>query len=197
MAKNCWIIADGFGYKNVHAVTVVMGLSIISDEYAARRHRTMHPWKQTSGSFTLEITHSNDEEYVSFNEWMKVYVERIINPDNNVVGPMRVVIESRNFDKLAIPAGGIEFGDRPQRFVKTQTIDFKGASDAIDLESIDLNLISAAYHATYYEPGGNPGDYLTSYAIGSVGDAVFDRDDETTYDPSRPASPFYVPGNVR
>lgn len=191
---NCWLIAEGYGTRTCYATVITHGVSIIADEHAARTHRTLHPWKRTSGSFDVTVAHSGPRDYEVFNEWLKVYIERIINPENTTVGPMRVWCPARDFDKVAIPSGGIEWNRTPRNFAPTQTLGFKGASDPVDLESNDLTIVSAAYQSTYYEPGGSPGDYLSSYAIGLLGDALLENKGDGTYDKPIGTNPFFGGG---
>lgn len=170
-AKNGLISASGYGSIGVQVIEVHLGMSIIANETSARRHRTFYPWKVTSSSFTMTVVHRSHDEYRRFNEWMSAYCIRLSEPGSKV-GPARVVIPARKFDRVCIPEGTFEFGRNWDDLARTQAVDFIGASEPIQAHNAALGSVSAAYRATYYEQGEKSGDYQSNYAIAEVGGAV-------------------------
>lgn len=182
MARNCWIISDD-GWKNVHATYLNTGMSIIADEAKSSRGRTFHPWKRTSSSFTMEVTHPSYSEYREFNEWLVSYMDRILSGDFSL-GPFRVIIPSRRFDKTVIIESGITFGRKWDDFIWRQRLEFAGASTPVDLTDDPLNILSYGSAATYYTTETESGDYPSAFAIAEHGDAVTARwnTDRNLYD---------------
>lgn len=146
--RNCTLSVAGYGSISVNAVRITHGVKILSASTGARSHRAVQPWKQTSGSCEVTIKHTSRADYVQFNEWMKVYCESIANPDGSL-GAMRVYVPAAKLDRLCIPAGGVRFGLSFDEFVWEQVIDFKGASDPLDLRDVSA-AVSYGWGTTRY-----------------------------------------------
>lgn len=171
-SKNCLIVAPGYGTIGTQVISIDLGMSVISNETGARRHRTLYPWKRTSSSFSMTVIHRSMAEFRTFNDWMRVYVERISDPNNNSVGPLRVILPARRFDRVCVPEGNLTYGRRHPEYTRRQDLDFVGASDAIQPHNAAVNSLSWAYRSTYHEQGGQAGDYLSNYAIAALHDAI-------------------------
>lgn len=192
------LVVDGYGSRRVHVVWLAHGMKVIASEEAGRHHRAFHPRLRTSSSFSMTIQHMSYEAYRDFNEWLKVYADRISSADNTLP-PMRIIVPAVRFDRMGIPSGGIMFGRSYDEYYWKQTLDIKGASDLINLNAADLSEISQAFASTYFEEGGAAGDYATSYAIARLSEAILagGRFEDALYAPKVPSIPPPTESNPR
>lgn len=193
--ENLLLAVSGYGSRRLKCEEIQHGISVVpGEETSTSTGRNWNPTIVSSGSFSVVVIHSTYKDFVDLNDWLKVYVDRV---STGKVGPMRITCPARRFDKVAIPSRGIRFGREATEFFWRQTLGFTGTSSALDLASTeDLTKLSAAYTATYFEPGGSPGDYLSSYAIASVGDPLLPSRSESLY--NAPAvNPFVGYGGQR
>lgn len=167
--RNCTLSVEGYGSITVNAVRIAHGVSIITGSQGARHHRSVTPWKQTSGSCDVTIKHSSRSDYVQFNEWMKVYAETISSPDGTF-GAMRINCPPARFDRLCVPSGGIRFGASFEEFVWTQTIEFKGASDPLDLRDVSAAVSYGWGTTRYIGDGSDDGSANFDFAVKGGGD---------------------------
>lgn len=161
LTRNCLFSVSNYGGLFVTVTRIVHGVSMIGTEAAAARHRTFHPWRQTSGSCTLTIKHTNYEEYAHFNEWMRVYYETISSPSGQL-GPMRIYIPKVKFDRLGIPSSPLMFGQKVGVNVWTQTLAFKGASDPADNDSLAVSTVNVTDSAQPWAIGFAAGVTLSN-----------------------------------
>lgn len=164
--RNCLFSVQNYGAVQVNAVRITHGISIISTTAGARHHRAMLPWKQTSGSCQVTIKHSSRADYANFNEWMKVYVDTISDPDGRL-GTMRIYCPAAKFDRMCIPKSGIKFGLTHGEFVWTQTIAFIGASDPVDIFDVSAPISYGSGATRYTGDSSYPSDNF-SIALGGL-----------------------------
>ena len=148
LPRNCTFSVTDYGSIMVNAIRITHGVTIITTSTGARNHRSVLPWKQTSGSCNVTIKHASREDYIQLNEWLKVYCETIANPDG-ALGAMRVFCPAAKLDRLVVPGGGMTFGTTYSAFTWTQVIEFKGASDPLDLRDVSA-AVSYGWGATRY-----------------------------------------------
>jgi hypothetical protein len=167
--RNCTLSVTGYGSVTVNAVRITHGVKILANSSGARTHRSVQPWKQTSGSCELTIKHTSRQDYVQFNEWMKVYCDSIASPDGTF-GPMRIVCPAAKFDRLCIPADGIRFGGTVGEFVWTQALEFKGASDPLDIRDVSAAVSYGWGTTRYVGDGSDDGSSNFDFAVKGGGD---------------------------
>lgn len=131
---NAYLSAKNFGWVHVRVVQINHGMRVVAQESIARRHRVFYPMKETSGAFAITMIFSDHVEYQKFGQWMAEYARRIASPNTKKarVGPMRVTVPVRNFDKTGVPSGSIEFGQNVRAASYTMSIQFEGTRDSID-----------------------------------------------------------------
>lgn len=129
--ENAILSAAGYGERRVILEAESHGLRIIANEDHGRRRRALYTVRRTSGSFSIDLTFPTFAAYQSFYNWFRGYCLRLIDPDG-AVGPMRVRIPSRGFDKTGVPAGTYRFGIEVERVVERMTIAFRGARNPAD-----------------------------------------------------------------
>lgn len=190
------ISAAGYGSIGVQVVRLDIGTSIISNETGARRHRSFYPWKVTSSSFGVRIVHRSYADFRAFNEWMSTYCIRLSEP-GSTVGPARVVVPVRKFDRVCVPQGPFQFGRNWDDVTHTQDLAFIGASDPVQAHNAALGVLSSAYRATYYEQGQEDERYQSNYAIAEAGGAVlFGADyEDLLYSPKVAPIQHTLPGS--
>lgn len=137
--ENCSLSARNYGSFSVKVETVSHGINLIgSDTNYARHHRVFYLTKRTSGSFVLGMVFSSAREADRFARWLEQY-GRLLSSPNSKLGPMRVTIPRRRFDKTAIPTEGITYGDDVRRLAPRMQIRFVGSRDPVAFNS---NLLS-------------------------------------------------------
>jgi len=174
-SKQTILFAAGYGSIGIQTTRIEHGIWILANETSGRRHRAFYPWKRTSGSFEITIKHRSPEERRTFNDWLRLYCERICDPSNRTVGPLRIICQAVKFDRFCIPdmeGKPATFGRTFDETATTQDLGFIGASDPVQAVNAPLHTISAAYRSTYHTQGGKPGDYLSNYAIAALSEAV-------------------------
>jgi len=174
VTRNCLLSVANYGGIFVTASRVVHGVSIVGSQAAAARHRSFHPWRQTSGSCTLTIKHTSYDDYVQFNEWMKVYYDTISSPDGQL-GPMRIYIPAIKFDRLGIPSSPLMFGQKVGDIVWTQNLAFKGASDPTDNSGLAVSTVNVT-------------DAFQPWAIGFAAGVTLSNAEDRLYNPSLDAA---------
>ena len=134
MAANCTVSIAGHGKKAVRATRVVHGMSVVAyaSEGQSRARKTFYSSKRTSGSFELTLTFATHAGYTAFNEWLERYARQSANP-RAVPAPVRVIIPSRNFDKVGALSGGVTYGDEIDATSYQITLSFVGSRDPLDL----------------------------------------------------------------
>lgn len=175
-ADNCVMSAEGYGSKTCDVMRIGHGINILAKEDKSRNHRGFYPFKRTSGSFGLRIVWANRDERDEFQAWMEKYVRLISDPATSGVGPLRVVIPAREFDKIAVPSGSSPaamYGDRFDAVTYALEMAFEGARDPLEYSSPWLSRYEAARVAAEGSDGSN-----TFYPAGNQegGQPSFDVD---------------------
>ena len=139
MTNNCVISIPNFGKARVRATRVVHGMSVVAyaGEDESRAGKAFYPSKRTSGSFELTLKFARDKGYREVMEWLQRYQRWAGNPKTQA-SACRVVIPSRNFDKIGILETGVTFGDEVQSVTHTVTLGFVGSSDPRNFDNKGL-----------------------------------------------------------
>lgn len=162
--ENCFVSASGYGAYNLVAEAFAHGINIEAAGAQAKQRRALYLTDLTSGSFVVEPVFVGFEAYRSFYEWLRTYCLNVTQPDTRV-GPMRVRIPSRNFDRVGIPSGTYTFGDDAGAFVYRMAVAFRGAKNPTDASAVSRFYPPVArphpqtgtpqnLAAPYYYPGG-------------------------------------------
>ena len=191
MTTNCTISIANFGRARVRATRVVHGMSVVAyaGEDQSRAGKAFYPSKRTSGSFELTLVFSRDKGYRQVMEWLQRYQRWAGNPKTQA-NPCRVLIPSRDFDKIGVLESGVTFGDDVRDITHKVTLAFAGASDPIDFKNSVVSKYVRAKSKDpslpYFYPAGSQ---LKGTASGW--DMIYDIDpDEVTLgDPGVISSP--------
>lgn len=166
-----YIVVDSLGY----------GIDVIAQTDEARTRRAFYLRRVYTGTFTLDLIFSNYREFKQFCDWM---IEWFQFAGSNYSSYMRVVVQSQEFDRYAMPTKGVWFGDSVGAMTYHVVLEFDGARQpGDDPGSKFVNATQDLLHAQYYYPAG------TQLAAGEIGaDTFFD------IPPSNPLNnPIIVP----
>jgi len=167
---NALLTATGWGSIYVKVKAIDHGIFIVSDTSVQRFSRSLYVKKRAGGSFTLAIVCSTYAEYKALGDWIRGYGQIAADPDG-AVGPVRVMVPDRKFDKIAIPQS-VSFGDNYSAVTYKISIAFVGANDPVphsaDFVSSFSMPAAVGTDLPYFYPAGRP---LT----GTV-DALYDPD---------------------
>lgn len=136
--ENCLISIPGFGDRLVWCLRIDHGVNVIpTAEGESRMSKSFHTRHRTSGSFSIITAFRSWEAYDNFMEWLEGYLRWMADP-NTDPSPARVIVPSRNFDKVAIPQS-VARGEKVGTVLYRLTLDFQGARDPVlDLRNSDL-----------------------------------------------------------
>jgi hypothetical protein len=96
----------------------------------SRNLRTFYSRAQADDDFDIGVVFDDFEEAEGFSSWLKDYCRELAKPVISV-GPMRVWVPTRDFLKLGVPMGGIEFGAKGGQHTWRFKITFKGTQNPI------------------------------------------------------------------
>lgn len=193
--SNATMSASKWGTIYVKILQIGHGVHIASSTVQTRFSRALYATKRTSGTFGLVIVCSSYDEYDSLGKWITGYGRKAASTEGGV-GPVRVVVPSRNFDKVAIPSG-VTFGDAVGAITYPVSINFTGARDPVPhtpgfISSFSLPTGRDVDPALpYFYPGGTQ---LAGAAKGD--DALYDVVEDDSSAPSVPPPGFLpMPGS--
>ena len=168
---NGYLTASGWGTIYVRAMKIDHGMSVITSGSAYSRGGTdLYITRRTSGSFNAQFLCTSYAEYKQFGDWIREYGKRLA-VDAPTVGPVRMVVPSKDFDMVAVPSG-TSFGDAVDSITYPVSIAFMGARDPVPLSTLSefrLPAGSSDPSLPYYYPGG---EQLSGGQRGK--DSVFD-----------------------
>lgn len=127
LGANCSLITDSDS-RRVRCDALSYGIDVVSSEDVGRLSRTFNPHHTDSHSFSLRIVCSTHEEFTELNTWLHDFVKSTIQGKGTV---MRVQVPSRDFDRVGVLQGGIEFGTHVGEVTFPITLTFIGARDAV------------------------------------------------------------------
>jgi hypothetical protein len=155
--ENCTLSASGYpGAVKVAIERFSHGMEIIGTSDAARSRKAFYVSAVTTSNFSITILCGSDPtRFALLTLWLKGYGDRLGNPDGGV-GPMRVQIPSRQFDRLAILKTGVRFGERVGAFSRRIALGFVGAVSPGDFANpMASNFVNSTdVEARYFYPGG-------------------------------------------
>jgi hypothetical protein len=164
-AANGLLLAGGWGGLNVDIDVVEYGITITTEQAAARYRRTVYVIRTIDSAFSITMKFSPRQKYNEFTTWMAGYLRAV---SDGSAYPMRVVCPARGIDNIGVPLG-IPLGDRAGKFLYEVTLDFLATTDP---QGITSGLFSEAYGTTvdpevnYMLPYGfqltvwDPGSYI-------------------------------------
>jgi hypothetical protein len=130
---NATISTRGFGSRQVRAMTVDFGLAIVaSSDNEGRSRRAFYPKVTSGSSFTLGLGFISWGEREAFNRWMSRFMEAVSTGAARH-GSMTVRVPSRNFVRVAVPEGPLEFGEGVGDMTYRTNVSFVGASDPVNV----------------------------------------------------------------
>ena len=129
MSNRCILAVDGYGTRRYWATQLAHGLRVETTEDESRNHRTLYTIRTATDTFDLTLAHPTYAERVEAVRWLERYMERV---DAGDLGPMRVVVPARNFDRAAILSQGLVHGDEAGTIVYSLRLEFLGARNALD-----------------------------------------------------------------
>lgn len=169
---NGTISAGDFGSRPLAVTRVEHGIKVLALEDSARNRRVFHPKKVVPAPFSITVALATYEEYRDLNQWLLSVVKEQIVAEATT--PFRVDIPTFGFHQFGILESDINLGEeRVGILVRKQRLSFSTTKDPLDTTIPDE--ISFAVPATYFEAGGAPGDYPSSYAVAVGGDDIVDR----------------------
>lgn len=133
---NAIITIPKFGSMRVNVTAVSHGISVVqySTSGQTRTQQAFYPAKRTSGSFELDLAFATYKGYESAADWLTRYQMWAANPKSRP-RPARVLIPSRNFDKIGVLEGGVTYGDTVGAIVRRMQLAFVGSRDPLLLNS--------------------------------------------------------------
>lgn len=181
---NCLISIADYGAHRVKATRVTHGMSVVaySGEGVSRRGRAFYPSKRTSGSFELDLVFTTYGGYRKIANWLERYSRWASNP-KSLATPVRVVIPSRNFDKVGVLEEGLTFGDVVAATSYTMTLAFVGSRDPMEMNGRNLSMFRLPKNIDdpalpYLYPAG------TQLKVGETGfDTIYDEPVEDLVNP--------------
>lgn len=159
---NAAIGAQNYGIKLAPVVSISFGIEQRSQEAHSRQKQTMYAQQVLDPSFVIGMTFTDQPEYHDMFEWFRAY-GYLVTATDSIVGPMRVLVPSRNFDKIGVPTSGMTFGDDVSAVTFKLNIVFEGTSDPVTTDSGSLSPYwsqfvlpgkAADQSAPYFYPGG-------------------------------------------
>ena len=129
----------------------------------------------------IEIIFTTQQAQERFQSWLEKYARWAADP-NTDSAPVRVVIPSRNFDKLGVLEGRMTYGDQFGTVVYKTSLEFMGGRDPVDIDREGINLVSLAVEGENSEhdlvrlyPAGSAIGSLNSWnQVGTYVDKDFD-----------------------
>lgn len=154
--ENCTLSVAGYGASTVILERFSHGLDIIASQDSGRQRKALYVSAVTASRFSITIALGSDPARAFlFFIWLKTYADRLANP-NNGLGPMRVQVPSRNFDRMAILKTGIRVNENLEQINRRLTLGFIGARTPDDfanpMASEFVNTEDA--DARYFYPAG-------------------------------------------
>jgi hypothetical protein len=154
--ENCTLSAAGYGQVGVMIERFSHGLDIVGSSDSARVRKAFYVSAVTATSFSITIICGSDPtRFTLLSLWLKHYGDRLALADGGV-GPMRVQVPSRKFDRLAILKTGVHFGENLDEINRRINLGFIGARSPGDfanpMASEFINTDDA--DAKYFYPGG-------------------------------------------
>lgn len=154
--ENCTLTAAGYGSTTVLLERFSHGVEIIGSEDAGRLHKAFYVKAVTASHFSITIMlGSNKTRAFLFLIWLKRYADQLASASSGV-GPMRVQVPSRGFDRLAILKTGIRVSETLDEVNKKLTLGFIGARTPDDFANPMASQFvnTSDVDARYFYPGG-------------------------------------------
>ena len=154
--ENATFSAFGYGSVSVPVERFSHGIDITGSSDAARTRKAFYIEAVSASHFTVTIlTGSDPGRFALLTLWFKSYGDRLANP-NGGVGPMRVQVPSRNFDRLAILKSGVRFGETLDEVGRRITLSFIGARSPGDFDNPMASqfIDTTDTEGRYFYPGG-------------------------------------------
>ena len=152
-ANNGAIAIPGYGTKPLVVETVEHGLVIMAEESASRMRRTYYQQRTYTDSFDIAVACLSYAHYAELASWLQGYGKRLADIGGNL-GPARVTVPSRQFDKVGVLTSGVTFGDSRPSVVYRMRLTFIAAGD---LQSVASNFklpSGDTFVAPFYYPAG-------------------------------------------
>lgn len=122
--------ATNYGSKQISVERLGHGITFRADGDTTRMGRSYYAKAVVASPFEVTLVFPDHAEYADFAEWLRGYGDRC-SMGTVQVGPMRVVVASRKFDKTGIPTTGVTFGDARTSVLYRMNLTFAGAPDPI------------------------------------------------------------------
>ena len=116
----------GYGTKAAWVEAIDTGITIEGEESQSRHNTTFYPREVTGSEFYISLVFTTHSLWRQFNDWMSEYGRRL---SEGGLGPMRVTIGARNFERLGVPTQGFVYGDEVGATARRSIIKFEGTTD--------------------------------------------------------------------
>lgn len=110
------------------------GFDMIATESQARRQRAYYPHMTAPTQFAVTVDLIGQAERKSLNAYLMKYANYILDPGlkGSQTPQMTVTVPSRNWTRIGVPIGGMEFGTNLGAMVFSPTLVFETSGEPID-----------------------------------------------------------------
>lgn len=149
--------AKGYGWHLIAVERLDYGVEIVSSRDQARNTQAFYGITVEEGSFSMSVMMSSWTEYEAFSKWLRNYGLAL---SAGKTGPMRVIVPTRNIDRVGVLNGGITFGKDVQTKLFRMRLSFIGSREPITSPDSSKLVSSFAMptedhvNAPFFYPGG-------------------------------------------
>lgn len=152
--ENALLASANYGAFVCRVTAVSHGIKIIGQEQDARSSQTFLTSRVVEDNFILSIVFATYAGYAAFGNWMQGYIQKQAGADSTGM-PMRVIVPSRNFDRIGIPTSPIPFGDDITLVTHKLRVSFVATIDPNPTNfSKYFGAPNDTIFAPYFYPGG-------------------------------------------
>lgn len=126
--ENALLASANYGTFVCRVTAVSYGMKIVGEQQDARASQTFLTSRVVEDNFILSIVFASYASFTAFGTWMQGYIAKQGGGDSTAM-PMRVIVPSRNFDKIGIPTSPIPFGDDITLVTHKVKVSFVAAID--------------------------------------------------------------------
>lgn len=178
LPANCSLSARGYGTRIVNVDRLSHGLAIKASDDHSRLGLAFYPRKVSSSSFGLTIIFTDYDEFESFGLWIETYCRKMADPATVGIGPVRVTLPARHFDKVGVPSGVVmTYGDIFDAVIYTVELNFDGTNSPVEYTSPLLSVFRRSKvqweeNQFFYPSGDQEGGPASDLPLGAVAGGI-------------------------
>lgn len=150
-----------YGSRRVRIMSIGYNLDIVaSADNEARSRRAFYPVATEGSSFRVDLGFVSWEDREAFNRWMSRFMVSV-SEGSAKIGTLTVRCPSRNFIRVGVPQGNLEYGEGIKDVAYAVRLTFTAATHPVDV-SVGQRMTGIAYfkgprdnaQAKFFYPGG-------------------------------------------